>query len=97
MRYGLRARAFEVPGHFIFYEVYSTRAAHDAHVVLPHAQARFARLPELIDGGLKWRTWTFAAEAVHQAPYHRCRIPVAPSERPSSPNFVEMIGRSDRI
>lgn len=43
----------DVPGHFVFYEVYSTRAAHDAHVAQPHVQSWFARLPELTDGGIK--------------------------------------------
>jgi quinol monooxygenase YgiN len=43
----------ESPGHFIFYEIFASRAAFDAHNTTPHVQAWFARLPELADGGVK--------------------------------------------
>jgi len=43
----------EAPGHFVFYEVFVSRADFDAHNATPHVQAWFARLPELADGGVK--------------------------------------------
>jgi quinol monooxygenase YgiN len=38
------------PGHFIFYEIFATRADFEAHNATPHVQAWFARLPELAEG-----------------------------------------------
>lgn len=38
------------PGHFIFYEIFATKADFDAHNATPHVQAWFARLPQLADG-----------------------------------------------
>lgn len=43
----------ESPGHFIFYEVFATQAAFEAHNATPHVQAWFARLPELAKGPVK--------------------------------------------
>ena len=43
----------EVPGHFVFYEIFASKADFDAHNATPHVQAWFARLPELADGGVK--------------------------------------------
>lgn len=41
------------PGHFIFYEIFATKADFDAHNATPHVQAWFARLPELAEGNVK--------------------------------------------
>lgn len=41
------------PGHFIFYEIFATKADFDAHNNTPHVQAWFARLPELAEGDVK--------------------------------------------
>ena len=43
----------EVPGHFVFYEIFASRADFDAHNLTPHVSAWFARLPDLADGGVK--------------------------------------------
>ena len=43
----------EAPGRFIFYEIFASQAAFEAHNATPHVQAWFARLPELVDGGVK--------------------------------------------
>jgi len=43
----------ESPGHFVFYEIFASRADFDAHNATPHVQAWFARLPDLADGGVK--------------------------------------------
>lgn len=43
----------EKPGHFIFYEIFASRADFEAHNVTPHVKAWFAKLPELADGGVK--------------------------------------------
>lgn len=43
----------QVPGHFIFYEIFATQADFEAHNATPHVQAWFARLPELADGGVQ--------------------------------------------
>lgn len=42
----------EAPGHFVFYEVFATRADFEAHNAMPYVQQWFARLPELADGGV---------------------------------------------
>jgi quinol monooxygenase YgiN len=42
----------EVPGRFVFYEIFATRADFEAHNATPHVQAWFATLPELADGGV---------------------------------------------
>ena len=43
----------EAPGHFIFYEIFTSQADFEAHNATPHVQAWFARLPQLADGGVK--------------------------------------------
>jgi quinol monooxygenase YgiN len=40
------------PGHFVFYEIFATKAQFEAHNATPHVQAWFAKLPELADGGV---------------------------------------------
>jgi quinol monooxygenase YgiN len=45
----------EAPGHFIFYEVFATRADFDAHNAMPYVQQWFGRLPELAEGGVTVR------------------------------------------
>ena len=42
----------ESPGHFIFYEIFRSKADFDAHNETAHVQAWFAKLPELADGGV---------------------------------------------
>lgn len=41
------------PGHFIFYEVFATKADFDAHNATPYVKAWLARLPELAQGGVE--------------------------------------------
>lgn len=43
----------EAPGHFVFYEIFATKADFEAHNATPHVQAWFAKLPALADGGVK--------------------------------------------
>lgn len=43
----------EMPGRFIFYEIFATRADFEKHNATPHVQAWFAKLPELADGGVR--------------------------------------------
>lgn len=43
----------ELPGHFVFYEIFATQADFEAHNATPHVQAWFKRLPELAEGGVK--------------------------------------------
>jgi quinol monooxygenase YgiN len=43
----------EAPGHFVFYEIFASKADFDAHNATPHVQAWFAKLPALADGGVK--------------------------------------------
>jgi quinol monooxygenase YgiN len=43
----------EAPGHFVFYEIFVSKADFDAHNATPHVQAWFAKLPELAEGGVK--------------------------------------------
>jgi quinol monooxygenase YgiN len=45
----------EAPGHFIFYEVFATRADFDAHNAMPYVQEWFGRLPDLAEGGVTVR------------------------------------------
>jgi quinol monooxygenase YgiN len=40
----------EVPGRFVFYEIFASKADFEAHNATPHVQAWFAKLPELADG-----------------------------------------------
>lgn len=41
------------PGHFIFYEIFASRADFDAHNAMPYVKDWFAKLPELADGGVE--------------------------------------------
>ncbi|TCU21341.1 quinol monooxygenase YgiN [Rhizobium azibense] len=43
----------EVPGHFIFYEIFANEADFEAHNAMPYVQDWFARLPDLAVGGVK--------------------------------------------
>ena len=43
----------EAPGHFIFYEIFATKADFEAHNETPHVKAWFSKLPELADGEVK--------------------------------------------
>jgi len=42
----------EAPGHFVFYEIFASKADFDAHNATPHVQAWFAKLPALAEGGV---------------------------------------------
>ena len=42
----------EVPGRFVFYEVFATREDFEAHNNMPYVKDWFAKLPELADGGV---------------------------------------------
>lgn len=43
----------ETPGHFVFYEIFASKADFEAHNATRHVQAWFAKLPELADGNVK--------------------------------------------
>lgn len=43
----------ESPGHFIFYEIFTSQTDFEAHNATPHVQAWFAKLAELADGPVK--------------------------------------------
>lgn len=43
----------EVPGHFIFYEIFANQVDFEAHNAMPYVKAWFAKLPELAEGGVK--------------------------------------------
>jgi quinol monooxygenase YgiN len=43
----------ESPGHFVFYEIFASRADFDAHNATPHVRAWFAQLGELALGDVK--------------------------------------------
>ena len=45
----------EVPGHFICYEIFASRADFDAHNQTPHVQGWFAQLSSLAEGGVTVR------------------------------------------
>jgi quinol monooxygenase YgiN len=42
----------DAPGHFIFYEVFASKADFDAHNEQPYVKAWFSKLPDLADGGV---------------------------------------------
>lgn len=42
----------EVPGHFVFYEIFASVEDFEAHNAMPYVQAWFSGLPELADGGV---------------------------------------------
>ena len=41
------------PGHFVFYEIFASKADFEAHNAMPYVQEWFAKLPELADGGVE--------------------------------------------
>jgi quinol monooxygenase YgiN len=43
----------ETPGHFAFYEVFANKADFEAHNGTPYVHAWFAKLRDLVDGGVK--------------------------------------------
>ena len=43
----------EEPGHFIFYEVFTTKKDFEAHNNMPYVKEWFAKLPELAEGGVR--------------------------------------------
>jgi quinol monooxygenase YgiN len=43
----------EALGHFVFYEIFASKADFEAHNATPHVQAWFAKLPALANGGVK--------------------------------------------
>ena len=43
----------ENPGHFIFFEVFATKADFEAHNNMSYVKEWFAKLPDLADGGVK--------------------------------------------
>ena len=45
--------ASDVPGQFVFYEVYASQADFEAHVAQAHVQAWFAKLAELTESGVR--------------------------------------------
>jgi quinol monooxygenase YgiN len=49
IQYDLHEEA-DKPGHFMFSESWSSKAALDAHLTTPHVTSTFARLPELLEG-----------------------------------------------
>lgn len=52
----------ESPGHFVFYEIFASRADFEAHNAMPYVRAWFAKLPELADGGVKVMRMEILAE-----------------------------------
>ncbi len=42
----------EAPGHFIFYEIFATKADFEAHNAMPYVKDWFVKLPTLADGGV---------------------------------------------
>jgi len=45
----------EKPDHFVFYEVFANVADFEAHNAMPYVKAWFAKLPDLVDGGVMVR------------------------------------------
>ena len=43
----------EHPGHFIFFEVFTTKEDFEAHNNMPYVKQWFAKLPDLAEGGVK--------------------------------------------
>lgn len=43
----------EKPGHFIFYEIWTSREALDRHLGTPHLENLKAQLPALLDGEVR--------------------------------------------
>ncbi|WP_084583491.1 putative quinol monooxygenase [Sphingomonas azotifigens] len=42
----------ERPGHFVFYEVFATKADFEAHNAMPYVKAWFSELPKLAEGNV---------------------------------------------
>lgn len=40
----------EAPGHFVFYEIFASKADFEAHNAMPYVKDWFAKLPELAEG-----------------------------------------------
>lgn len=40
------------PAVFVFYEIWTSQDALDAHLAMPHLQAALPRIPDLLDGDL---------------------------------------------
>jgi len=45
------------PGHFVFYENWTSREALDRHLATPHLELLKAQLPELLDGNARILTF----------------------------------------
>lgn len=43
----------ESPGHFVFYEVFATKADFEAHNNMPYVKECFAKLPIFAEGGVQ--------------------------------------------
>lgn len=43
----------QLPGHFVFYEVFANELDFDAHNAMPYVKEWLAKLPDLADGGVK--------------------------------------------
>ncbi|QDF41448.1 putative quinol monooxygenase [Bradyrhizobium symbiodeficiens] len=43
----------EHPGHFVFYEIFATKDAFEAHNAMPYVKDWFAKLPALAEGGVQ--------------------------------------------
>lgn len=43
----------ERPGHFIFYEIFASKADFEAHNAMPYVVDWFAKLPDLAEGGVE--------------------------------------------
>lgn len=43
----------EIPGRFIFYEIFANEDDFEAHNAMPYVQEWFAKLPDLADGDVK--------------------------------------------
>ena len=41
------------PGHFVFYEIFATKADFDAHNAMPYVKDWFAKLPDLAQGDVE--------------------------------------------
>lgn len=52
----------EVPGHFVFYEIFASREDFEAHNNMPYVKAWFKKLPELAEGGVKVTTMAVLSE-----------------------------------
>lgn len=53
------------PGHFIFYEIFASKADFDAHNAMPYVQSWFTKLPDLAVGGVKVMHMQVLGQAGH--------------------------------